>query len=127
MGLSHPGSTESDVAVCRSPHAHTHTHEHRRHDTCVSQSKQQLFASKSASLESGSKAVFGRNHIDRVSSTTGAVRRGTLCLSFFFLSLSHSLCFSTKSVSVTLSDVCQYLIALMAEDGRTERRSEMAI
>lgn len=47
-------------------------------------------------LESGSNAVFGWNHIDRVSSTTGAVRRGTPCLSF---SLSQPLFFHKECVS----------------------------
>lgn len=94
VGLSHSGSTGSDVAVCGSPRAHTRVAEMTLAYSCVSQSKQQLFTSKSASLESGSKTVFGWNYIDRVSSTTGVVRRGTLCLS----SLSTSFYFSTKSL-----------------------------
>lgn len=84
-----------------SMHTHMSTAEMTLVYSCVSQSKQQLFASKSASLESGSNAVFGWNHIDRVSSTTGAVRRGTLCLSFFLFSfsLSQPLFFHKECVS----------------------------
>lgn len=84
LRLSHSGSTGSDVAVCGSPRAHTRAAEMTLAYSCVSQSKQQLFTSKSASLESGSKTVFGWNYIDRVSSTTGVVRRGTLCLSSLY-------------------------------------------
>lgn len=40
-------------------HAHTSAAEMTLAYSCVSQSKQQHFTSKSASLESGSKTVFG--------------------------------------------------------------------
>ncbi len=102
VGLSHPGSTESDVAVCRSPHAHTHTHTHEQPQqtwTCVSQSKQQLFASKSGqSRERIKSSVWAKPYRQSVKHNRGCEEGHSLSL-FFSFSLSQPLFFHKECVS----------------------------